>query len=201
MEKHSYVGKTKEDAIKEAVIDLQEVEENLIINEISSKPGLFKKTEIEVIEKREVVKFIKSKIHELLKDMGINANIETKVDNNIVKYTIVSDQDALVIGKNGKNLQALSTIISQIVLKETNHSLKFIIDVGEYKFKRERNLERLAKNVAREVKATKVEAKLDSMNSYERRIIHNILKDYKYVYTESVGEEPNRAVVIKPKED
>lgn len=201
MEKHSYVGKTKEDAIKEAVIDLQEVEENLIINEISSKTGLFKKTEIEVIEKREVVKFIKSKIHELLKDMGINANIETKVDNNIAKYTIVSDQDALVIGKNGKNLQALSTIISQIVLKETNHSLKFIIDVGEYKFKRERNLERLAKNVAREVKATKVEAKLDSMNSYERRIIHNILKDYKYVYTESVGEEPNRAVVIKPKED
>ena len=201
MEKHSYVGKTKEEAIKEAVIDLQEVEENLIINEISSKPGLFKKTEIEVIEKREVIKFIKSKIHELLKDMGINANIETKVDNNIVKYTIVSDQDALVIGKNGKNLQALSTIISQIVLKETNHSLKFIIDVGEYKFKRERNLERLAKNVAREVKATKVEAKLDSMNSYERRIIHNILKDYKYVYTESVGEEPNRAVVIKPKED
>ena len=201
MEKHSYVGKTKEEAIKEAVIDLQEVEENLIINEISSKPGLFKKTEIEVIEKREVVKFIKSKIHELLKDMGINANIETKVDNNIEKYTLVSDQDALVIGKNGKNLQALSTIISQIVLKETNHSLKFIIDVGEYKFKRERNLERLAKNVAREVKATKVEAKLDSMNSYERRIIHNILKDYKYVYTESVGEEPNRAVVIKPKED
>ena len=201
MEKHSYVGKTKEEAIKEAVIDLQEVEENLIINEISSKPGLFKKTEIEVIEKREVVKFIKSKIHELLKDMGINANIETKVDNNIEKYTIVSDQDALVIGKNGKNLQALSTIISQIVLKETNHSLKFIIDVGEYKFKRERNLERLAKNVAREVKATKVEAKLDSMNSYERRIIHNILKDYKYVYTESVGEEPNRAVVIKPKVD
>ena len=107
MEKHSYVGKTKEDAIKEAVIDLQEVEENLIINEISSKTGLFKKTEIEVIEKREVIKFIKSKIHELLKDMGINANIETKVDNNIAKYTIVSDQDALVIGKNGKNLQAL----------------------------------------------------------------------------------------------
>ena len=66
MEKHSYVGKTKEDAIKEAVIDLQEVEENLIINEISSKTGLFKKTEIEVIEKREVIKFIKSKINELL---------------------------------------------------------------------------------------------------------------------------------------
>ena len=48
---------------------------------------------------------------------------------------------------------------------------------------------------------TNLEAKLDSMNSYERRIIHNALKDHKYVYTESVGEEPNRSVVIKPRED
>ena len=46
----------------------------------------------------------------------------------------------------------------------------------------------------------KVSAKLDSMNSYERRIVHSILSDDKYVYTESVGEEPDRCVVIKPKE-
>ena len=61
--------------------------------------------------------------------------------------------------------------------------------------------ERLAKKVAREVAATKVEAKLDSMNSYERRIIHNALGNSKKVYTESEGEEPNRYVVIKPKEE
>ena len=56
------------------------------------------------------------------------------------------------------------------------------------------------KKIAREVKETKVETKLDSMNSYERRIIHSTLSDNKYVYTESVGEEPNRCVVVKPKE-
>lgn len=201
MEKHNYTGKTYEDAVKEATLSLQEVEENLIINEISKKTGLFKKSEIEVIEKREVVKFIKSQIHELLKDMGVNANIEVTSVNEVPKYTIISDQDSLVIGKNGKNLQALSTIISQIVMKETSTSFKFVLDVGEYKLKREKHLERLARNVAKEVKNTKVEAKLDSMNSYERRIIHNALKDHKYVYTESVGEEPNRSVVIKPRED
>ena len=201
MEKHSFIGKTKEDAVKEALIKLQEQEENLIINEVSKKTGLFKKIEIEVIEKREVNKYIKSQIYDLLKDMGINANIEITTSNEVPKYTIISDQDSLIIGKNGKNLQALSTIISQIVKKEVKQSYKFIIDVGEYKLKREKNLERLARNVAREVKNTKVEAKLDSMNSYERRIIHEFLKDHKYVYTESVGEEPNRAVVIKPKED
>ena len=48
---------------------------------------------------------------------------------------------------------------------------------------------------------TKIEAKLDPMNSYERRIVHNILTDHKFVYTESEGEEPNRYVVIKSKED
>lgn len=201
MEKRTFSGKTYEDAVKEATISLQETEDNLIINEISKKTGLFKKVEIEVIEKREVTKFIKSQIYDLLKDMGINANIETTTSNEIPKYTIISDQDSLIIGKSGKNLQALSTVISQIVSKEINRSYKFIIDVGEYKLKREKNLERLARNIAREVKNTKVEAKLDSMNSYERRIIHEALKNHKYVYTESEGEEPNRYVVVKPKED
>lgn len=201
MEKRTFSGKTYEDAVKEATISLQETEDNLIINEISKKTGLFKKVEIEVIEKREVTKFIKSQIYDLLKDMGINANIEITTSSEIPKYTIISDQDSLIIGKSGKNLQALSTVISQIVSKEINKSYKFIIDVGEYKLKREKNLERLARNIAREVKNTKVEAKLDSMNSYERRIIHEALKNHKYVYTESEGEEPNRYVVVKPKED
>ena len=58
----------------------------------------------------------------------------------------------------------------------------------------------MAKQIAKEVKYSKVEVKLDPMNSYERRAIHNILSKNKYVYTESVGEEPNRCIVIKPKE-
>ena len=76
---------------------------------------------------------------------------------------------------------------------------EFIIDVSEYRKNKDRNLERLAKNIAREVSNTKVEATLDSMNSYERRVIHNALKDYKYVYTESIGEEPNRKIVVSLK--
>ena len=74
-------------------------------------------------------------------------------------------------------------------------------NINSYKEKREKSLEYLAKKIAREVAATKVEAKLDSMNSYERRIIHNALTNNKQVYTESEGEEPNRYVVIKPRED
>ena len=204
MEKHRYIGKTKEEAINMAKEELQEVEENLFIKEIEViEGGLFKKgkVEIEVIEKREVVQDIKNFLGKLLKDMGYSVNIEIKNKEEVPKYIIFSDNDALLIGKNGKNLKALSTIVNGYLNTELGRTYKFIIDVNEYKEKREHNLERLAKKIAREVATTGVEAKLDSMNSYERRIIHSILSNNKRVYTESEGEEPNRYVVIKPKEE
>ena len=204
MEKHNYIGKTKEEAIQLAKEDLQEVEENLFIKEIeTTKGGLFKskKVEIEVVEKREVIKDIKEYLIKILKLMGYNANIEVKNKEEVPKYIIFSDNDALLIGKNGKNLKALSMVVSQYLNTELGRNYKFVIDVNEYKEKREQSLERLAKRIAREVAQTKVEVKLDSMNSYERRIIHNTLTNNKKVYTESEGEEPNRYVVVKPKEE
>ena len=92
-------------------------------------------------------------------------------------------------------------MVSQYIKKEIGESYKFLIDINSYKEKHEKQLVRLAKNVAKEVATTKIEAKMDSMNSYERRIIHNALANNKKVYTESEGEEPNRYVVIKTKED
>ena len=204
MEKHKYIGKTKEEAIEKATIELQETANNLIINEISEeKGGLFKspKVEIEVIEKRELIKYIKDYLVKLLKDLGFSANIEIKNKEKIPTYIIYSDNDALLIGKNGKNLKALSIIASQHILNELGKNFKFIIDINSYKEKHEKSIEYLAKKTAKEVALTKIPAKLDSMNSYERRIIHNILANNPKVYTESEGEEPNRYVVIKPKED
>ena len=204
MEKHRYIGKTKEEAIQLAKEELQEVEENLFIKEISeTKGGLFKskKIEIEVVEKREVIKHIKDYLIKILKDMGFTVNIEIKNKEEVPKYIIFSDNDALIIGKNGKNLKALSILVSQHLNNELGKNYKFTLDVNEYKEKREKTLERLAKRIGKEVRTTKLEVKLDSMNSYERRIIHNTLTNFKGVYTESEGEEPNRYVVVKPKED
>ena len=202
MEKYNFIGKTKEEAIQQAKEKLQETEDNLIIRELETiKGGLFKskKVEIEVIEKREVIKSIKDYLYKLTKMMGISANIEIKNKEEVPKFIIFSDNDAMLIGKNGKNLKALSTIVSAYVNAETGSNYKFLIDINEYKEKREHILERMAKKIAREVAATNIEVKLDSMNSYERRIIHNVLTNHKKVYTESEGEEPNRYVVIKPK--
>lgn len=204
MEKHSYTGKTKEEAIRIAQEDLQEVESNLIIKEKGTqKGGLFKasKVEIEVIEKREVTKYIKEYLIQMLKSLGFNAQVELKNKDNVPNYMIYSDNDALLIGKNGKNLKALSFYVALHINKEIGKNYRFIIDVNEYNKKHEQKLESLAKRVAKEVAQTKIEAKLDYMNSYERRIVHNALANNNKVYTESEGEDPHRYVVIKPKED
>ena len=132
--------------------------------------------------------------------MGMEVNLEVRRRDDNITIKIFSDHNAVLIGKNGSTIEALQTIIRQIVHNETKDFIGIILDVENYKEKRVKNLEFLAKKIAREVKETKVETKLDSMNSYERRIIHSTLSDNKYVYTESVGEEPNRCVVIKPKE-
>ncbi len=199
--KHNYTGKTYEEAVNKAKIDLQELEENLIINTKEEKKTLLsKKVEIEVIEKREVKEYLKKQIKSLLKDMGFDVEIEITVNNDTPTYRLYSTNDALLIGKDGKNLKALTTVVNAILTKEINTNYRFLIDVSDYKEKNDRRIERLAKKLAREVKMTKVEVKMDSMNSYQRRLVHNILNNNKYVYTESVGEEPNRCVVIKPRD-
>ena len=202
MEKHSYNRKTLEDAINKAKLDLQETEDNLIIVKKEEKKALLsKKVEIEVIEKRKIKDYIKSLLVDILYAMGYQSEIEVQMKEDVPTYRIYSNHDALLIGKNGKNLNALTHILNQMIKKEIGTSYKFLLDVSDYKEKNDKHLEALARKLAKEVASTKVEVKMDSMNSYQRRVVHNALTNNKYVYTESIGEEPNRAVVIKPRED
>ena len=201
MKKYTYQAKTFEEAKNQAMADLMEQEENLYIKEIESTNKLFnKKSVIEVIKKDDVVEAIKELIKGIVTDMGLTVNMEVKKREDSLNITLYTDNNAVLIGKNARTLDALTTIIKQSLYKDLGESYKFVLDIGEYKQKREWNLEKMAKSIAREVAKTKVEAKLEPMNSYERRIIHNTLGQNKKVYTESVGEEPNRCVVIKPKD-
>ncbi len=203
MEKYTFNGKTLEDALEVAYNELNVGKDDIFYKSSEQKGGLFKakKVEVEVIKKADVDDFIKDFALKITSDMGFQTQIESKVRDGILNITLHSDNNNLLIGKDGKNMAALSTIIRQAVYNELGFFYKFNLDVGEYKLKQQKNIERMAKSVARDVAKSKVEAKLEPMNSYERRIVHNILNDDKYVYTESFGEEPNRYVVIKPRED
>ena len=199
MEKHIFTAPTKIEAINNAKKNLVETEKNLLIKELKKSD---KETTICVIEKREILNFIEEYIKEILKNMGYNSiNIEVTNKDTTPTFTIYSENDALLIGKNGKNLNDLQTIIKETLKKELDDYIKFIVTISDYNEKREKSLIKLANNIAEEVRASQIEANLDSMNSYERRIIHNSLLNNKYVYTESAGEEPNRYIIIKPKKE
>ena len=148
MKKHTFVGKNYEDAVNKAKIELQDLEYNLIINVLNEKKTLLsKKCEIEVIEKREIKNFIKEKLITILKEMGYQAEIEVQVKQNIPTYKIYSNNDSLLIGKNGKNLEALQIVLRQIVNSETGTNYHFFLDVSDYKEKNEYYLENLAKRL------------------------------------------------------
>lgn len=200
--KSKYTGKTKEEAINQAKLSLQETENNLYIRELETKGGLFgKKVEIEVICRDDLITYVKNFLKQLIENMGLTANLEVKKREDTVLFTIYSDHNSILIGKNGRTLDAITTITKQMIQNLVNRPFHFTIDIGEYKKQHEERLIRLAKKIAKEVATSKIEARLDPMNSYERRIIHTTLAEDNRVRTESEGEEPNRYVVIKPKED
>ena len=202
MNKQTFSGKTKEEAIINATEGLNAKEDELVIVEKEIKKSLFsKKVEIEAITKEELNKEIKDYILKIVKNMGINAKIETNTREETPIFNLIAPDISILIGKNGRTIEALQNITNQMISTNLNTYYRFIIDVNDYKSNRKKRLEKTAKYTAKEVSKTKIEDQLEPMNSYERRIIHNILTNSKDVITESEGEEPNRHVVIKPKEE
>lgn len=200
MKKYLYEGKTYDEAKEKALNDLKVYEDDLFIISTEEKSSLLKKNvKLEVTTINDIQNYIKETISEILKLMNIEANFEIRKRDNNIAIKLFSNNNAILIGKNGRTISSLQTIVRQIISKEIKEKITITLDVENYKEKRIKNIEYLAKKTAREVAKTKVEATLDSMNSYERRIVHSILADDKYVYTESIGEEPNRCVVIKLK--
>ena len=202
MKKYIYEGKTLEEVKEKALKELNIKEEDTIINILEEKQGLLKKSaKIEVITVQDIINFIKETINTITNLMNIPVNLEVRKRDKNIEIKIFSEHNSILIGRDGRTLDSLQNIIRQIVSLEIGDAYRVMLDIENYRDKKISNLERTAKRIAREVKVTKVETKLEPMNSYERRIIHNALSQNKYVYTESVGEEPNRCVVIKPKEE
>lgn len=136
----------------------------------------------------------------IFENMQIDAQIEMRrrSENEIV-YTINTDENPLLIGKNGKTLENLQFYIRNLVNIYSEERLIVLVDVGGYKANRKKQLEILATKTAKTVAKTRVEAKLQPMNAYERRIIHTKLAEWRDVMTISEGEGQQRHLVIKPK--
>ena len=199
MEKYKFQAKSEEGLLDKALNELGLKEEDVITKSYEEKGGLFsgKKYTLEVIKISDVAEVGKEIIKELLSSLGINANIETKLRDGQIKYQLHSQNNSVLIGKNGHILDSIQTYVRQALLNTLDLYVNITIDVEGYKEKQNYFLEKKVKKIARNVTLSKVDVKLDPMNSYERKVVHSALQGFKYVKTESEGEEPNRCVVIK----
>ena len=196
-----FSGTNIEDVKKEALETLG-LDENKVIFVIDNyKKGLLKKEnyQLKVYQITDIVEYVKDFITRLLSKMGVEViSLVDKSKDNQINITINSNKDALLIGKEGKNLKVLELVVKQNVYNLIGTYLYLILNVANYNERHEKYLQTLAKKIANEVKHTNQQVIMDNMNSYERRIIHNALANFKGVATISEGEEPNRHIIVKP---
>lgn len=205
MKSKIYEVKKIEEAIDQAVVDLIVRKEDLEAKIISERKGFFglgSKLEVEVFTKVDGVEKGKQYIQNILDMNNVEGFIEKKVRGNVVEYDIEAGGfNGVLIGKNSKHLIALQLLVSMVVNTYYDEKSQKIVkvDVGGYRRRRENNIERMAVEFGKQVARTKQEIKLDNLNSYERKIIHDKLSTWKDVKTFSVGEEPDRYLIIQPK--
>ena len=196
-----FSGTNIEDVKKEALETLG-LDENKVIFVIDNyKKGLLKKEnyQLKVYQITDIVEYVKDFITRLLSKMGVEViSLVDKSKDDQINITINSNKDALLIGKEGKNLKALELVVKQNVYNLIGTYPYLILNVANYNERHEKYLQTLAKKIANEVKHTNQQVIMDNMNSYERRIIHNALANFKGVATISEGEEPNRHIIVKP---
>ena len=203
MEKYTYTGKNLDELKNNAYQELNLEENECLIKVTEDKGSLFKGQSytLDVYKITDVAAEIKNYLSELLTKMGLETTFETKIRGEQITIKMFSNQNNILIGRNGQTLKALQQIIRQHIFNIIGVYPYILLDVENYKEKCENHLEKLAKQIAREVTKTKQPVIMDNMNSYERRIVHNTLANFKNITTFSEGEEPNRHIVVKIKED
>ncbi len=196
-------GKSVDEAIKAALdelgceiddvtIEIIEEPSKRLLGIIGNKPAVVK---VSVIEKpqNEALKVVE----DLLQKMKIEYQIENvEWENGVTRINIIGKDMGLLIGRKGETLNALQFIAGLMVNRKREQKIRIILDVEDYRKKREQSLEALALRLSEKVKQTQKNVIMRPMNPQERRIVHTILQEDPQLVTYSLGEEPNRKVVI-----
>lgn len=194
---NEYSAKTLEEALKKASEDLEIEIDNLVYSIESEKKGLFsKKTTIAVYMVEDIVHYAEEYLLAITDTLGIEASASTELNDGIMRITIDSTNNPILIGKNGKTLQALNDLTKAAVSYKFRRHFRILVDINGYKDSKYRKLAFKAKNVAREVVKSKITTTLDPMPADERRIVHNALSHMRNIRTESKGVGSHRQVQI-----
>ena len=196
--KQEFICKTLDEGMELAVSYFHLSEEKIFLNILEEDEDGFK---VEALVDINLALEGKKYIESILQAMGITYQLEVRSLNNETEiyYNIHTDENPLLIGVIGKTLDALQVLVRNLLQTYSKELVVVNVDVGSYRENRKHQLEVLATKIAKEVAKTKVPVKLKPMSSYERRIIHNKLSEWRDVFTESEGEGSDRCLVIKPK--
>ena len=159
------------------------------------------KLDYEIIKarKKEVVKdAVEEFLSKMFNAMDLSVDIQIDYDeqNRNMNIELKGNEMGILIGKRGQTLDSVQYLASLVANRESDEYVRVKVDTENYRKRRKETLENLAKNIAFKVKKTRKPVYLEPMNPYERRVIHSVLQNDRYVETHSEGEEPYRKVVV-----
>ncbi|MBP3952603.1 RNA-binding cell elongation regulator Jag/EloR [Bacillus suaedae] len=205
MKKLTVSGKTIEEAITKALIELDTVRDKITYDVVEEpKKGLFglfgsKPAVVNVVVLPDPVEKAYSFLLETLTHIGIDSSITKQEEGQTVKFDLTSNGEAArLIGKRGQTLEALEYLTNVVANREAESYLKVELDTENYRERRKQILEKLAIRVAKQVKVTRVPTPLEPMNSSERKLIHSTLQRFAGIRTVSEGKGIKRHIVITP---
>lgn len=136
-------------------------------------------------------------LRSILDNLGCKElKLEMKIERKVVIIRITGDDLGFIIGKRGETIYSIQHLTALAANRGGSEYVRFIIDCGDYRERRANQLKEMAKQVAQECIKENKSVSLDPMNSYERRMIHTVISQIDGVYTKSVGEDPNRRIII-----
>ena len=193
----SYAGKTVEDALKAASEEIGTPVEELVYIVTDKKKGIFnKKIIVDVYELSDIIEYAENYVLGVIDTLNIESTVSTKLDDDVIRITIDSTHNPILIGKNGKTLQALNELTKLAVSNHFRKRFRILLDVNGYKDNKYDRLARIARRYAHEVQKTKATYTFDPMPADERRAIHNACSSMSHIRTESSGEGTHRQVQI-----
>ncbi len=197
-------AKTVDEAISLALAELGILREDAEIEVVDEgSRGLFglgaKDAVVKVSSNVNLEKRAKDFLDDIFLSMGLRVEVDIQTEGKLMRINLIGDNLGIIIGKRGDTLDALEHLVKLCVNKGDGEYVKVILDAENYRARREQTLVKLAKSLASSATRNNRKITLEPMQSNERRIIHATLQNNPDVDTFSIGDEPNRKVVIAPK--
>jgi spoIIIJ-associated protein len=193
-----YTTKTLEEALAAAEKDLETPMKDLSYQVVEEKVGLFsKKVVVEVYETSDIIDFAQAYLVKAISLLDIEVKTSANLNDGIINITLDTSRNPILIGKNGKTLQALNELVRLATSSKFKRRYRILLDINDYKEGKYDKVMSIARRIARDVVKTKLDVTLDPMPADERRVVHNALSGMPNIRTESVGEGHRRAICIR----